>query len=251
MSQSTAENLANFVNRMNADVLDRRDFERVVRKIIEMLKKREAKQEDLLKKAVTALERMVQEKTRLSQSEMKKAVEKAVNDLKDQSSKVMRDQENSLNFIKDKVASYEDKRIDDELRLMSELEEKLKGIKIPEQFNPSSLVEQINILTKKTEEQDREIERLRKQKGRVGGGVTDIGVQASAGRSIVTETPSGLINGSNTDYTLTRSPNAILSFHINGQAIPSADYSIAGKTITFSTALPSALSGTEFEIVYI
>ncbi len=73
--------------------------------------------------------------------------------------------------------------------------------------------------------------------------------------TVYTETPSGLINGSNTSYTVLNSINNIFSFAINGQYLHPyngtiGDYTFSGSTITFHTALPSALSGTPFTIVY-
>lgn len=68
--------------------------------------------------------------------------------------------------------------------------------------------------------------------------------------TVYTETPSGLINGSNTSYTVLHTINNIFSFAINGQYIHPSDYSTSGDTITFGTALPSSLSGLPFTIVY-
>lgn len=71
------------------------------------------------------------------------------------------------------------------------------------------------------------------------------------------ETPTGLINGSNTSYTTTHTMNTVLSFAINGQmlqpdtASQTNDFSYSGTTITMHTALPISLSGTAFTIVYV
>ena len=68
--------------------------------------------------------------------------------------------------------------------------------------------------------------------------------------SLVSETPSGLINGSNTTYTVSKTISTVISFEINGQFIGPSNYTASGNTITFTTPLPSSLSGTEFNIVY-
>ena len=45
---------------------------------------------------------------------------------------------------------------------------------------------------------------------------------------------------------------AVLGMTLNGETIAQLpNYTIAGKTITFSTALPSAYSGKDFEIKFI
>lgn len=53
------------------------------------------------------------------------------------------------------------------------------------------------------------------------------------------ETPSGLINGSNTVYTLSQTPleNAAVDVYLDGlKQIPTTDYSVSGSTITFVVA---------------
>lgn len=84
-----------------------------------------------------------------------------------------------------------------------------------------------------------------------GGGTSDMGVKFSLGRIIQKETPSGLINGVNTVYTVQSEIHAIFSFTINGEAITDDLYTVAGHTITFTTALDAALTGTSFRIVYV
>ena len=97
-----------------------------------------------------------------------------------------------------------------------------------------------------------ELKRMRQIRGSMfGGGTSAIGVASAMGFAGRTETPSGAINSSNVTYTVTKPINFIFSFMINGQSIPSADYSVSGRTITMDTALDSSLSGTEFEIKYI
>ena len=87
--------------------------------------------------------------------------------------------------------------------------------------------------------------------GGKGGGMTDFGVKMSMNRMVKTEVPSGLINSTNKVYTVTGKISAILSFGINGQIIHSDEYSFTNRTITFITALPTELSATRFEIIYI
>lgn len=68
--------------------------------------------------------------------------------------------------------------------------------------------------------------------------------------TIHSETPVGLINGVNVTYAVSFTIATILSFAINGQFLHPSEYSAAGTTITFNTALPASLSGTSFTIVY-
>ena len=88
--------------------------------------------------------------------------------------------------------------------------------------------------------------------GKVGGGGTSaIGVASALGFAGRTETPSGAVNGSNVTYTTIKPINFIFSFMINGENIPSSAYTIAGKTITFGTALSADYAASDFEIKYV
>jgi hypothetical protein len=54
----------------------------------------------------------------------------------------------------------------------------------------------------------------------------------------VQEVPSGTINGTNTNFTLSYTPrdsNSLLVFK-NGLVVPNSEYSLSNNTITFNTA---------------
>lgn len=56
------------------------------------------------------------------------------------------------------------------------------------------------------------------------------------------ETPTGTVNGSNTDFTLANTPiSGSLKVYVNGQRMKAGgeDYTLSGKTITFVTAPPT------------
>ena len=104
---------------------------------------------------------------------------------------------------------------------------------------------------------DEEFKKLREEMGTKsslkfgGGGASAAGVKFAFGRIAKNETPSGAINGSNTTYTTTQPIHAVLSLVINGQFITDNEYTVSGRTITMTTALPAALSGLSFRISYI
>ena len=83
------------------------------------------------------------------------------------------------------------------------------------------------------------------------GGTSSMGVAAAMSNIVKKETPTGDIDGVNLSYTVTKPINAVLSFAINGMVIMDSEYTIAGRTITFTTAIPSAYSGQTFRIVYV
>lgn len=81
------------------------------------------------------------------------------------------------------------------------------------------------------------LDELRKRPvGRGGGGFSKIAMDSHI---IDDETPSGIINGSNTAFVLAGDPNPLSSLKVyrNGmRQRVSEDYTISGRTITFTTA---------------
>lgn len=86
-------------------------------------------------------------------------------------------------------------------------------------------------------------------------GVHEMMHGGSSGSSTTTtnyvETPTGLINGSNTVYTTAHTITTVLGMWINGQFIHPSEYTVSGAGFTMSTALDASLSGTGFTISYI
>lgn len=197
---------------------------------------------DLIKKA----EGKLGDTNKSDLDKIKGEVDKALN-------KALDKQSNSLNFIRDKVRKIQDgidgldgkdgvAGVDGSPDTPEEIRNKLEKLKGKERLDWKSI--------RGLEDELKEL-RDRPTGKFGGGGVTDIGVQAALGRSVKTETPSGLIDSANKAYTITSVVNAVLAFAINGEVIHSGEYSISGKTITFTTALDASLSGTSFEITYL
>lgn len=85
-----------------------------------------------------------------------------------------------------------------------------------------------------------------------GGGTSAMGVAQAFKYILKTEQPTGDIDGANLTYTLTQPIFAILSMSINGETIAQLpNYTIKGKTFTFSSALPAAYSGGDWEVKYV
>ena len=102
-----------------------------------------------------------------------------------------------------------------------------------------------------------EIEQLRKELKerpvmRGGGGVSAIGVRQAFKYIAHTEEPVGDIDGVNKAYTVKNDIFWIAGFTLNGEQVAELpNFTYAGRTITFATALPAAYSGKDFEIKYI
>lgn len=103
-----------------------------------------------------------------------------------------------------------------------------------------------------SEEMITEIVRKNTPRGTIGGGVTDMRIRQAFKNILLTQSPVGTIDGANKTYTVDQAIFAVMAFSLNGEVITQLpNYTIAGKTITFSTALPAVYSGRDFEIKYI
>jgi len=100
---------------------------------------------------------------------------------------------------------------------------------------------------------EEDLEELRRMsRTATGGGVTNLRIQQAFKYILKTEAPVGLINGSNTTYTVSQPIFAVLAFSISNAVITQLpNYTISGNTITFAVALPSAYSNRDFECKYI
>jgi hypothetical protein len=178
--------------------------------------------------------------------------------------KALKEQEDGMNFIRDKVRKI--KGIDGKRGLPGKNadEEVIVGkvlAKLPppkEEINGEKIVDKINELNTEPENQigiehikgwKDELDKIRSTRV-VGGGTSQIGVAMALANLLHTETPTGDVDGVNKVYTTTATISKVMSFGINGDMIHSGEYSISGNTITFTDALPADLSGTSFEITY-
>lgn len=85
-----------------------------------------------------------------------------------------------------------------------------------------------------------------------GGGTSAIGVAQAFKYIAHTEAPVGNVDGVNTTYTVKNTIFWIAGFSLNGEQIAELpNFTYTGRTITFTTALPAAYSGKDFEVKYI
>ena len=85
-----------------------------------------------------------------------------------------------------------------------------------------------------------------------GGGVTNMRIAQAFKYILKTETVQGTIDGVNTAFTVSQPIFAILSLSLNGEVVAQLpNYTINGRTITFSSAIPADYSGLDFECKYI
>lgn len=84
------------------------------------------------------------------------------------------------------------------------------------------------------------------------GGVTNMRIIQAFKYILKTEAVQGTINGTNTTFTVSQTIFAILSLSINGEVIAQLpNYTIRGRTIEFSSAIPADYAGKDFECKYV
>ena len=139
---------------------------------------------------------------------------------------------------------------------LTEIEEKIRQVEnkipeIPDIPDLKPLEEEVEVIKEDIEVIKKDIEVLKKRPIGGGGGTSAIAVAKAFKYIFKAETPSGTINGSNTDFTVQNGVWAILGIELNGEVYPSTGYSFKNGTITFTVAPPSVYSGKDFICKYI
>lgn len=245
--------------------------ERKIAKLTEMLKLADNQiTPELLKELFDAL----MQKFISLQSEMKNDTNQSKNQLMERMGASMNDMRQLAKeletSIEKKTKELENQRkalkseFQDEMTLLSQMMEKLPDTeKVKTEYTRLERVVSMLPLEVKREVEKMMFEHIEIRKelktlkdmlktSKGGGGVTNARIIQSFKYILKTETPVGDIDGANTDYTVSQPIFAVLAFSLNGEVIPQIpNYTIAGKTITFSSALPAVYSGKDFEIKYI
>jgi len=133
------------------------------------------------------------------------------------------------------------------------VENPVTGEEVVKKINDLPLEEEYKIDVEHINGLDEKFDKIKSEIGRSSsGGITDLRIQQAFKYILKTQQPTGLINGSNTTYTVSQPIFAILSMTINGETIAQLpNYTIKGNQIIFSTALPAAYSGKDWEVKYI
>lgn len=135
-------------------------------------------------------------------------------------------------------------------RRIEEVEQKIP--KIPEIPDVGPIKESIEVIEKDIEEIKNAIEELKRRPVGRGGGVSAMGVRQAFKYIFHTEALQGTINGSNADFTVSMPIWAVVGITLNGESIAQLpNFTIIGNTIRFSSAIPGAYSGKDFELKFI
>lgn len=98
----------------------------------------------------------------------------------------------------------------------------------------------------------KELDELKARPVGRGGGTSAIGVAQAFKYIGKTEALVGAIDGANTTYSVSSNIWWVACLVVNGEVVAQLpNYTISGRTITFSTALPAVYSGKDVEIKFI
>ena len=238
------------------DAASKVEVAKLFKKLVDFVKEAKTRLEGLHEKhmgEMAAKAETLEKKAEMSQKQLSDGLSQGKKEAKDliysESRTLMRLMEQK---VADLQAQIPDEYEDDELR--KELENIKASIPdVPAQFDPSTILSELTKLIAKVEKLEKDIEELKRRPvGRVGGGVSAIGVAQAFKWIAKTEEPVGAINGSNTTYTVSSTIWWVAGFTLNGEQIAELpNFTYAGKTITFASALPAAYDGKDFEIKYI
>lgn len=230
-------------------------FETVAKTVGEE-KKKLADLAERLTEAVTNAERSLNEKTDAYASSVKQEL---VTALTEDLSKSSTSLAQLVARVEEKLASVRDGIDADEERVINEV---LSRIKLPEyrapiMDGPEEIATKLDLLDEENQlaaikALKAEIEELKKRPAGRAGGTSAIGVAQTFKYIAHTEQPTGDIDGANLTYRVKNNIFWIACFTLNGEQIAELpNFTYAGKTITFASAIPAAYSGKDFECKYI
>lgn len=236
---------------MEQDHLSRGDFDKAFKRLIDAVRAVRTEMVETGEKnnaaAVKEMEKKVAEAfvtIRSAESIFKEINNKAVAEMKSDARTTMRMVEQGMKDIEAKIPDeFDASELMDEIQSVREAIPKIP--EIPKEFDATEIMGEL-------EEHEREIEELKKRPAGTGGGVTNARIIQAMKYILKTEAPVGDIDGANTTYTVSQPIFAVFAFSLNGEVITQLpNYTIAGNTVEFSSALPAAYSGKDFEIKYV
>ena len=235
--ETQLKKLADIVKMMDEQVSKAdfiKSFEAVLRMVTE-LKNANAREMTVMQKKMTEMtDKMQSEKMMIDycMKEMDKTMKGHV--------KMMKEQENTLNFVRDSMRGIKNGKDADETKIVNDV---LAKIPKHEEMSAEMMRDMLENMNDKLSIQaidglSQLLERIEvKATGRVTGGLISKRI-----RFIDDETPTGTVNGSNKEFTLvSKSPETgSLKVYVNGQRQRvTTDYTLSNKTITFIIAPPT------------
>lgn len=248
MAEDKALTLKRLFNAIDPDRITKEDFVSAFEAVVNAINDEKTKLSNLaeqLNQAMQDARKNLDETSTLTRADLTTAVATAISKIQNgKDGKDGRDGVDGLNADEERVINEVLGRI------------KLPEYRAPIMDGPEELAIKLDLLDDERQlaaikKLKADIEELKKRPAR-GGGTSAMGVASTFKYIAHTEAPSGDIDGVNTTYTVKNSIFWIAGFTLNGEQIAELpNFTYAGKTITFTSALPAAYSGKDFEVKYI
>lgn len=233
--------------KMMDENLSKEDFVKAFKNVINIVRKAENTLTDKTNGAVSDLKGLFNDLEKKLESTTNAELSRVVRELRGIAEKALKDQSVSLNFIRDKVRKIKEGKdgkdgkpgIDGKDGMNGkdgspdkpkEIRDKLEGLDGKERL-------EIKAVNNLQEELDKLKDRIaKKQVLRGGGGLSKMAMD----RHILDPyTPTGTVDGSNTDFELTKTPNPATSLMVWQNGIKqqlTTNYTVSGTTVTFLIA---------------
>lgn len=234
---------------MQADHLSREDFNKafhtLTRDLQKIVKQFEEKTERATQSQVDRMDKAIEEVNAFLQS-VKDTKEEMKQSFSSDSRTTMRYVESKMKEIAEMIPeSYDDTEIKEKIEAVAQSIPEMP--EMPKEFDPTDLKNSIDKLKE-------EVEKIKKLPIGRGGGVTDLALEHAMTRIVKSVTPTGTIDGANTDFSVPSTIHAVLGFELGSRVVSLGTYSITGskrKTIVFDNPIPANYSDDSFVITYV
>ena len=219
--------------------LSRAEFVESFKNIVNLVLKVEKELAEKNNKTIAELKSIFEELKDNLESTTNSELSRVINELKEFSAKIEKDQKIALDFIKDKVKNLKGKDGYTPVKGKDYFDGKNGKDGSPD--TPDQILDKISGLLEIKEikglvEALEELKKIREERRIFGGGFNKMAMDIHI---LDPYTPTGTIDGANCDFVLTKAPNPSSSLKVwRGGALMSltGDYTLSGKTLTFLIA---------------
>lgn len=241
------EKLKRLLDIFDPDTLTKEEFVKSFENVVNLIKKIEKKnieEFNAIREALTKFQDKLKNDTGQNVESLKSEVNKLVTE---KLSNLTQEYENRMAAIDDKVLSVKDGQDADEEIIVNKVLSKIKVPTIDEIKNDLPIMsEQVRDALELLQGDERltieAISGLQEALEEIKGNKNKMIVAGARLQMVDDETPSGTVNGINTDFVLNLQPSPVssLKVYVNGQRMRvTEDYTFSNKTISFLTAPPT------------
>lgn len=250
LNDKQIQGLQRLLSLLDPDTLTKEDFVKSFENVVNLVKKIEAQNIQEFKQIQEVIAKLSQKLTDQVNLDVTDLNKKTMDYCKTEMERMIKAHEQKMMEVDDKMMEVKDGKDADEEMMINKIMEEIQSpiIEKMEKNMPqlgASVRDALELLQGKDKLGIEAIaglqellEELKNRKTTVGGGggFSKIAMEI---HFIDNETPSGTVNGVNTDFTLARTPNPTTSLKVykDGQKMQlTGDYTLSGRTISFTSA---------------